>query len=161
MWQWQTTRIRLNADMPNWTPRSNAGYSISSLQKKTSVAVDSRENPGSSMSQGKTMDTLRSYFFRNVSHHALAGSLRLNSKAALMPQRGLCAEKTLHSRACHLSRCMPTSLHVLCIRAVRVGAKSRFAQVCLPVLQGTFCFCLHVSIDERSDIQRVARVFHP
>ena len=34
-----------------------------------------------------------------------------------MPQIGLCAKKTLHSRACHLSRCMPKSKHVLCIRA--------------------------------------------
>ena len=38
-----------------------------------------------------------------VSHHALAGSLRLDSKAALMPQIGHCAKKTLHSRACHLA----------------------------------------------------------
>ena len=38
-----------------------------------------------------------------VSNHALAGSLHLDSKAALMPQIRLCAEKTLQSTACHLS----------------------------------------------------------
>ena len=76
------------------------------------------------------IDILRSYFFQEiVSRHALAGSLRLESKAALMPQIGLCAKKTLHSKACHLSRCMPKSKHVLCIRAVRVGPKSRFASL--------------------------------
>ena len=34
---------------------------------------------------------------------------RVSATAALMPQIGLCAKKTLHSRACHLSRCMPKS----------------------------------------------------
>ena len=63
-----------------------------------------------------THDTLRSYFFSKiVSHHALAGSLRLDSKAALMPQIGLCAKKmTLHSRACHLplnAQIIACSLH--------------------------------------------------
>ena len=33
------------------------------------------------------------------------------------------------------------------------------SQVCWPVSQGTFCFCVYVNIDERSHIQRVPRVF--
>ena len=77
--------------------------------------------------QLKKIDTLRSHFFQEV-HHALAGSLRLDSKAALMPQIGLCAEKTVHSRACHLSRCMPKSWHVLCIRAVSVGPRKQIRE---------------------------------
>ena len=71
----------------------------------------------------------RSFFSGIVSHHALTGSLRLGKKAALMPKIGLCAKKTLHSGACRLSRCMPRSQHVPCIRAVRVGPKSRFASL--------------------------------
>ena len=64
-----------------------------------------------------------------VSRHALAGTVRLESKAALMSRLGLCAKKTLHSTTCHLSSCMPNSKHVLFIRAVRVGPKSRFASL--------------------------------
>ena len=58
-----------------------------------------------------------------VSHHVLAGPLRLESKTVLMSQIGLCAKKTLHSRTCHLS---------LMVRSKWVGhwQKKQTAEIC-------------------------------
>ena len=55
-------------------------------------------------------------------------SLRQEIKVALMSQIGPCAKKTLHSRACHLSRCMPKSYQVLCIWAVIDGSQKQIRE---------------------------------
>ena len=65
---------------------------------------------------GKQKMTLCARIFqRSVSPHALAGSLCLESEAALMPQLGPCTQ-ALHSRAYHLSRCMRGGPESRCAR---------------------------------------------
>ena len=132
----------------------SVGYDVKNLQPSLRMSLSSKtaetlmctfQSSWSGASGGKRLGKLtaachsctstpttlcaRTFFSGIVSHHALTGSLRLGGKAALMPKIGLCAKKTLHSGACRLSRCMPKSQHVPCIRAVRVGPKSRFASL--------------------------------
>ena len=80
--------------------------------------------------ESNRLDTLGSFFSGIMSHHALEGSLRLDSKAALMSRIALCAKKTPHSMACHLSLMARSKWagHVETKQTVKIGKTSRAAQ---------------------------------